>query len=42
MLLLNFSHPLTHEHLAQIAEFLSVGQTGTGEEPQVIEVYISG
>jgi len=31
MILLNFSHPLTQEHLAQVAEL-------TGEEPRVIEV----
>ncbi len=31
MILLNFSHPLTHQHLARIAEL-------TGQEPRVIEV----
>ncbi len=31
MLLLNFSHPLTHQHLARITAL-------TGEEPRVIEV----
>ena len=31
MLFLNFSHPLTHQHLARIAEI-------TGQVPKVIEV----